>query len=64
MDEIKNGLLIQELLALKAREEQVAGYWNGDESGIMEDRVHCAKEIIEKVDELVELLKELKIKNV
>lgn len=33
--------------------------WNGDESGLSEDRAMCAKDIQEKCKELEELLKEL-----
>ena len=47
MEEIKHGLLIQGLSNLKADAEEIV------------KKAQCAREIIEKVDELVELLKEL-----
>ena len=49
-----------ELLKLKKECEEIAGNWNGDESGYMEDQAHIALDIIEKVDELIELINELK----
>jgi hypothetical protein len=51
------------LLKLKARMEEISGMWNGDESGLAEDRAHIADEIIAEVDKLIELLKELEETN-
>lgn len=36
--------------------EEIAGEWNGDKSRSQEDRATQANEIIEKVDELIELI--------
>jgi hypothetical protein len=36
--------------------EAISGEWNGDESGSQEDRAHCANEIIEKLNEVKELI--------
>lgn len=37
--------------------EDIAGAWNGDESGSQEERADQAKEILEKLDELELLIK-------
>lgn len=39
--------------------EAIAGEWNGDESGSQEDRAHCAQDIIEKINEIKELVLEM-----
>lgn len=39
--------------------EAISGEWNGDESGSQEDRAHCADEIIEKLNEVCELILEM-----
>lgn len=39
--------------------EAVAGEWDGDDSGRLEDRAHQAKEIMEKCAELKELIEGL-----
>lgn len=44
---------------LKKEMEEIAGSWNGDESGLAEDRAHAALEVIEHIDAIEELLKEL-----
>ena len=44
---------------LKKEMEEIAGAWNGDESGAGEDRAHAALEVIEHIDAIEELLKEL-----
>jgi hypothetical protein len=36
--------------------DEIAGEWNGDESGSQEDRAHQAIEIIEKAKQLKELI--------
>jgi len=44
---------------IKAEAEQVAGEWNGDEPGVLEDRANIAGDILEAVKNLEELLAEL-----
>lgn len=39
--------------------EAIQGEWNGDESGSEEDRAHCADEIIEKLNQVKELILEM-----
>lgn len=39
--------------------EEIAGQWNGDESGWQEDRATCAGEILEYIKGIRECLKEL-----
>lgn len=51
------------LLKLKTKMEEISGTWNGDESGLAEDRAHIADDISKKIDELIELLKELEETN-
>jgi hypothetical protein len=36
--------------------EEIAGSWNGDESGRQEEQAESAKEIIEKCQEIKELI--------
>lgn len=36
--------------------DEIAGEWNGDESGSQEDRAHQALDIIDKCNELKELI--------
>jgi hypothetical protein len=36
--------------------DHIAGEWDGDESGSLEDRAYQAQDIIEKCDELKELI--------
>ena len=43
----------------KADMEEIAGQWNGDESGLQEDRANAALEAIEHLNALQELFKEL-----
>lgn len=45
-----------ELKALKEDVYAISGDWNGDESGIEEDRAHCADEISHLANELIEAL--------
>lgn len=46
------------LIKIREYAEEVAGRWNGEDvKG--EDKAHCATDIVEKIDELMELLKEL-----
>jgi Asp-tRNA(Asn)/Glu-tRNA(Gln) amidotransferase A subunit family amidase len=44
---------------IKEEAEQIAGEWNGDESGVLEDRANIAGDILEAVKNLEELLAEL-----
>jgi len=39
--------------------EGIAGRWNGDEPGYLEDQAHIANDIIEKANELIVLINEL-----
>lgn len=47
------------LIAIKKYAEEVAGSWNGDESGIAEDRAGMANDILETVESLERLLRDL-----
>lgn len=55
----QSNMIKEELLKLRKEAEEISGKWNGDNSGYAEDQAHCADEIIEKVDELLELINEL-----
>lgn len=48
-----------ELNNLKIKLEKTAGEWNGDESGIQEDRFHITEEALKYINKLEILLKEL-----
>ena len=48
-----------DLLHIKNYAEEISGQWNGDESGLAEDRADIVNDIIEKVDELRGLLAQL-----
>lgn len=37
----------------------ISALWNGDESGLQEDNATLATEIIDKLEEVIELVKEL-----
>lgn len=39
--------------------EEIAGRWNGDESGYQEEQATIANDIIEKSNELIALINEL-----
>ena len=45
-----------ELEELKKRMERIAGDWNGDLPGLAEDQANIALEVIQKIDEINELL--------
>jgi len=47
------------LIDLKKRMEQIAGEWNGDESGVLEDRANIAGDILEAIKNIEDLLEEL-----
>jgi hypothetical protein len=40
--------------------ESISGHWDGDNSGIEEDRAHIAQDIVETVNKLEEIIEELK----
>lgn len=44
---------------LKTRMEEIAGSWDGDQSGIQEDNASIAVEVLEKIKEIEELLEGL-----
>jgi len=44
---------------IKKWAEEIAGEWNGDESGRGEDRAHQANDILEAVKNLEELISEM-----
>ena len=44
------------LKQLKKDLEEIAGQWNGDNPGIQEDDASIANEVIEKINEIKELL--------
>jgi hypothetical protein len=48
---------MKELLKIKKWAEEIAGEWNGDYSGIEEDRAMQSNNIIEAVDNLIDLIK-------
>ena len=37
---------------LKKKLEEIAGQWNGDESGLLEDRAHEAVYLLEEIDRI------------
>ena len=49
----------EELKKLIKECEEIAGRWNGDEPGYNEDQAHIANEIIEKSNEIIDLINEL-----
>lgn len=51
--------IVEYIKLVRHEANKVAGEWNGDESGSMEDKARCAMEIIDKCDELIALLDEL-----
>lgn len=44
---------------IKQEMDEIAGAWNGDESGKQEEDAETAKEVLEKVAEIEELLRSL-----
>lgn len=42
-----------------AQQEEIAGLWNGDEPGTLEDNAHTASDLIELAQPLLDQLKEL-----
>jgi hypothetical protein len=55
---IDKKMIKEHLLKLKEEMKVEEGKWNGDESNYQEEQSHIATEIIEKVDELLELINE------
>lgn len=51
--------IIDHLKVVRDEAEKVAGQWNGDDSGLMEDKAHCAIEIVDTCDKLIVLINEL-----
>lgn len=49
------------LQEIKDKANEIAGSWNGDEAGYLEERAMIANEILEKLKELEELLKEINL---
>lgn len=47
---------------IKQEMDEVAGQWNGDDSGKLEEDAQIAKEVLEKVAEIEALLTELDYK--
>jgi hypothetical protein len=47
------------LKEIKEEAEQIAGEWNGDESGVLEDRANIAGDILEAIKNIEDLLEEL-----
>jgi uncharacterized protein YukE len=49
----------EQLKKLIEEMEEVRGRWNGDESGYLEEQSDIASDIIEKSEELINLINEL-----
>ena len=49
----------EKILEVKAQAEHIASLWNGKNPGIDEDRAMIALEVIEKCDQLLNLVEEL-----
>jgi len=56
---LKEDFMDLDLQAISKYAEEISGQWNGDESGLLEERASIANDIIEKVEEVRNLLKEL-----
>lgn len=52
-------MIKEELEKLIQECKEIAGNWNGDNPGYEEDQAHIAEEIIEKSQELLQLINEL-----
>jgi hypothetical protein len=55
-EEMFLGFANLDLKGIRKWAENIAGQWNGDNPGRAEDRAGQANEIIEKVDELIQLI--------
>ncbi len=53
-------LKVSKLEGLKNEMEHIAGEWNGDEPGIQEENSKVALEVIDKINEIKELLEQLR----
>jgi len=51
---------LKTLEKLKSDLEEIAGEWNGDEPGLLEDRAHIALEAIESVVKAINQIEEVK----
>ena len=56
--EINSKLYDKILSDLIEEANQVAGQWNGDDSGRLEDLAHIANDIVEHAEKIQELLEE------
>ena len=50
--------IFKTLLKWKEHFEEIAGNWNGDESGLAEDNATHALEVLEHINGLLELIEE------
>lgn len=50
---------MKHLQKFKEEVEDIAGQWNGDNSGRLEDQAHICLEILDKVKEIEVLIEEL-----
>jgi len=55
-DDMFLGFANLDLKQIRRWAENIAGQWNGDNPGSQEERSHQATDIMEKVDELIELI--------
>jgi len=53
--------IIEALNRLEKKLSNIAGNWNGDESGLAEDRARASLDVIEKINEIREIIEELNI---
>ena len=58
MDEISRGLMSLDLLRIQHDAESLAGQWNGDESGYLEEQAKVCNDIVATCQRLNELLTE------
>jgi len=52
---------LETLYKLRLKLEEISGQWNGDESGLGEDRAHAANEGVNHIVNLIGILEELNI---
>ena len=52
---------MEQLLKMRKTFEEIAGSWNGDESGSAEEMAHASIEGIDHINALIEVLKELNL---
>jgi hypothetical protein len=58
-DNMNYQTLAAALTAFITQQEEIAGLWNGDNPGTLEDNAHEASELIELAQPLLDKLKEL-----